>query len=299
MQYDRGTLGVVRRKTTCALCHTRPSSNAGEHVAPQWFTKMFSVSDGPYTVSINGKPVLKNDQTTPRTYGNFGAYKLACCVDCNGSLNRRFETDATRTAIKSLFDDRGGGVWSREEHRAAALWLLKTWLLLAHEKTEVYPKEMSTPQWTHVPALYRWMTHGAEPPRDLSLWIYRHNDVIETDPLHLPLPALVSSRRTYRVQVNVMSVKKIGIVLLHHPGWRVDLPRQVQNKMRRLWPCGRATQLDLDDLPSQKLWPISWYVGPRIQLMSGWDLRSIRRTLPPLGSAVLELPVPGIQAVSG
>jgi len=175
---------------TCALCRKRPASPKSEHILPQWFLDRFPPTKEPsYQVEINGQAVMKRDGRTPRRHNNLGAFKLPCCTDCNGVLSHRFETKKTRAVVQRLYDSDGLVTADARDARALGLWLVKTWLLLSHPDAQPNADFARTP-WVAPDALFAWTTGGGEPPKDLSMWVYRQG----TDAATAPHSMLAHSR---------------------------------------------------------------------------------------------------------
>jgi hypothetical protein len=117
---------VLRASTSCALCLSAPSTPVGEHVLPRALKKsLFPESKGPYTTTSAAGEITRKQ---------FDSVKLACCQPCNNTLEARFESRGRPVVERLLTEDAPG--LTDEETRQAALWLIKTWLLWLHPRTE-------------------------------------------------------------------------------------------------------------------------------------------------------------------
>lgn len=267
----------------CALCRKGHASTQGEHVLPKWFLKRFPASAGPYQVEIDGVAAVKRDGATPRAMNNFGAFKLPCCVACNSALSHRFEREPTQDIINRLYDGGGAVVADAAESRRLALWLVKTWLLLAHPRSWSSDPALSIPGWEAPPGLFAWMVSGEDPPPDLSMWIYRQGSHRQSNPRGMSLPVLISGTRRHPVQQNGLSIQTVGTSLVHHPGRRIEQPLEAAGLAVRVWPLRVGATLDTTNLPPVGLHPVNWSVGPDLTLRHGCTLAQSRTSLPALG----------------
>lgn len=258
---------------TCALCRIRPSSPTGEHVWPTWLLALFPESEGPYTRYVNGWPETKRDGATARTQTSTERVKLPCCTECNAILDDRFERVA-KPIVRRLMITDGHLTLSAEEAFTLGLWLLKTWLLLAHPAARSSDPGRSPRRWNlaMVPDdIYGWTVTGEDPPSGLSVWAVRE---IQTDsgrhipPRRLPLPTVVADGRTVSFQVFRCAIRFLDVTLVYHPGWEIAHPLETEGRAARLWPNDGA-MVSFATLPAVAVRDTVWIEGPTLTFAPG------------------------------
>ncbi|MDD7966113.1 hypothetical protein [Actinomycetospora lemnae] len=237
----------------CALCAHRPSSRRGEHVLPTWLIDArFPASDRPFTSGPTGQAI--------RSYDHFQRVMLPCCRECNSVLEHRFETPA-HEAIERLLD--GHEVPPGPDADLVRRWLLKTWLLLAHPRAEYKDSVLqgAVLRWRHAPWVFGWMVQGTEPPEGLSAWAFRY-----VTPYEKPeQPELVDLATGWRdgtfvePEVFELALQTLNVVVVHHPGLRLELAAERRGELVRLWPAPRGTAIT--GLPTHHARPVLWRVG--------------------------------------
>lgn len=266
----------------CVLCRVRPSSREGEHVWTEWFLSMFPGSEGPYTRLINGEAERTRDGVTVRKHSATERVKVPCCTICNGKLDKRFEKLA-KPIVRVLFESDGAVTLTRLEAKTLGLWLLKTWLLLAHPRAESSMPGQSPQRWylSQVPDdLYAWMITGGEPPPGLSLWAAREDPSLTPpdEPRRLPLPTVVADGQTMRFQAFRCSVRFLDVTLVYQPGWEIAHPLESEGRAVRLWPSA-GSPVDFRSLPPVAVRDTVWVEGPTLHFVSGYYGRA---ELPPI-----------------
>ena len=280
----------------CVLCNLRPSSPTGEHVWPDWFLDLFPESDGPYSRLISGQPEVKRDGSTVRTQTSAERVKLPCCIECNGTMNRRFEQSA-KAIVREVIEVDGYLTLPTDEAETLGRWLVKTWLLLAHPAARSSMPEPSPQRWNlhEVPDdLYTWLISDEPPPLGLSLWIARE-DPDFPQPIEsrgLPLPVVKVGNRTTAFQAFRCSIRFLDITLAYHPGWEIAHPLESERRALRLWPPV-PTAMDLGSLPPVAVRDTVWVEGPTLEFAPG-SYGEI--TLPPIsaGGDLLFTGLPGL-----
>lgn len=265
----------MRRQFTnkiCILCQERPSSPSGEHVWTEWFLSEFPESDGPYRRYINGEPERKRDGVTIRTHSSAERVKVPCCTDCNAILQRRFE-NAAKPIVRRTMKANGAVMLSSAEATVFGLWLVKTWLLLAHPVARRSLPGPSPRTWKleETPDdRYSWMITELSPPAGLSLWLaVEEGDLPGPDePRHLPLPTVVADGRTTRFQAFRCSIRSLDVSLAYHPGWDIAHPMEGEGRAVRLWPP-RHVPVDLGSLPRVASRDTAWVDGPTLHFAPG------------------------------
>jgi hypothetical protein len=239
---------------------------------------LFPLRDGPYTTTSSLGAV-----TTPQ----FDAVKLACGIACNGRLNRRFEDLRAAPALRLLSQEEPA--LNREESRLAVLWMLKTWLLLVHPRTEFRRGTPEPSAWSGAPSsVWDWLVSGQEPPPGLSAWAFRHvqnaADQGKPGPPRLELPTVVT--RGVRIEFSHvdLTLKLVNFTLIYHPGWPIHHPGEASGDVLRVWPFSEGAEIK--QLPRSRHRPITWLKGRSLQFRDG----TYDGTLPPL--------TPGVEAES-
>ena len=295
-----GQTGTVPRQfdgQRCALCSSRPSSPTGEHVWPRWYLESFPDSEGPYTRLVDGRAETKRDEVTVRTQSSVERVKLPCCVECNGILEVRFERPA-KSVVRRLMATDGHTTLNAGEADALGLWLLKTWLLLAHPAARSSTPGRSPQRWdlSLVPTdIYDWTVNDRPAPTGFSVWTAR--EVQEsggtTPGRRIPLPRVVADGQTVAFQVFRCAVRFLDVTLVYHPGWLIAHPLELEGRAERLWPTsGRA--INFDALPPVASRDTVWMEGPTLTFAPGAfgsnDLRPLGSdwdpTFPPLPGVV-------------
>ncbi|MFI7680077.1 hypothetical protein [Actinophytocola sp. NPDC049390] len=281
--------------TICVFGCQRPSSPKGEHVWPYWVLEMFTDSDGPCRVEINGQPVLKRDGRV-RQYTSITKVRMPCCEECNRELNRRFEQHP-RLVIQKMLDADGGVVLGSEEAELFGLWWLKTMLLLSHPDTKETAVGVNPNRWdlAEVPDdLYSWMVTGEPPPSGLSVWFSRQSTAgcrEESKPVEICLPTVIADGRRATFMARQAGLKFCAATLVYHPGWPIEYPPEASSGAAvRIWPPSE-TNLDLTSLRELDRWPVRWVPGPVLNFMDG-AYGSV--SLPPLQNLLRVETVPGV-----
>lgn len=254
----------MRAQQWCALCASAPSTPAGEHVLPRSLIRAcFPLKRGPYkTTSAEG---VRHRQ-------QFDSVKLPCCSTCNTELARRFENPGAEPARRLLSMERPALTPDETQH--AALWLLKTWLLLAHPRSEFQSATpRPEPPWSSAPAeVFSWLINGQSPPAGLSMWAFLHDQEQSTSRQDrsapwMALPTVVVDGVTTRFQVLDLTIALVNVTLVFHPGWPIaHVPASV-GKVRQLWPLATGTELEC--LPMLFHRPLRWRVGPELRFRPG------------------------------
>jgi len=178
--HGRMSRKAERAKETCGLCNSNLSSPGGEHVLTRALTReFFPKSKGSYTTTSRNGVVVRP---------HFDSVILACCPGCNDILEKRFETPGGKAARRLLSEPEPKLTPSETVH--AVLWILKTWLLLAHPRTEFQTVPPVSPRAQGLPELYSWLISDQLPPAGLSAWAFRHRQ--DSDSLIVGVLAHVS-----------------------------------------------------------------------------------------------------------
>jgi hypothetical protein len=268
--------GDLRALTPCAMCESALSTRTGEHVLPRnLLRKRFPLALGPYTT------------TSPRgitTDEKFDAVKLACCRACNDRLNERFEDLTAEPVMRLLTQDEPS--LDAAQTRLAALWFLKTWSLLSHPRSEYQPSTPApTVRWHGVPqSVWSWTVQDEDPPAGLSAWAFRHRqegDGSESSPTaRLELPRVVADDMDQQFYVHDLTLERINVSVVWHPGWPIEHPAAAAGEAMRLWPL--AAGATIDRLPELHQRPIRWATGPVLRFLPD----TYDGTLPPLTPGV-------------
>jgi len=256
----------------CVLCGFRPSSPTGEHAWTKWFLSLFPESEGPYTRYINGEPEKKRDGSSIRTQTSAERVKLPCCVECNGIMERRFEPLA-KAILRRVMDEEGLLTLDAGEARVLGLWLVKTWLLLAHPAARGSMPGQSPRRWDlrQIPDdIYTWIVTGTEPPPGFSLWVARadHEHPSRVESRRIPVPIVVADGRTTAFQVFRCGVRFLDVTLAYHPGWEIAHPLEIERRALRLWPFDRSP-VNLGSLPAVPTRDTVWIDGPTLEFAPG------------------------------
>lgn len=284
----------------CVLCGTRPSSRTGEHVWTEWFFEVFPVSEGRYTTSIGGRPVLRRDGQ-PRQQVSISRVKLPMCVQCNGVLNQRFEEPAKEIVRRVMASD-GQAKLTGPEAMQCALWFLKTWLLLAHPAAVSSEPAVTREGWEGAPEdLWSWTVDGSPPPDGLSLWVHRPTAEpdAQDEPQHVMLPTVVADGTTTAFRVHEQGVRAadsfLQLTVVFHPGWAIDHPLEAAGRALRLWPRSADDPIDFAALPAVAPNELRWRRGLRVIFAPGTYEDA---GLPALSSSQLDLAgLPGVTGV--
>ena len=183
----------------CALCGLRGSTRDGEHVLPKWFLNRYlPVADGHYTTEVNGVAVLNRADNLKKH--SWPEVRVPACEPCNTALRNRFEIGDTQAAAQKFFDTPAAPL-SAAEAESAGVWLLKTWVLLAHPDA-VFANGQSPDRWSRVPDVWGWTADGSPPPPQLSLWVTRQQiDIEATERLDVPYNGQARGRGIYERHV--------------------------------------------------------------------------------------------------
>ncbi len=234
--------------------------------------KLFPVSDGPYTTTVAG---------STRVTQQFDSIKLQCCGECNDTLARRFENPG-QAAAHRLFSQEAPAL-SAPEAQAAALWVLKTWLLMAHPDARY---QLGTPRpqpWDAAPeGTWSWLVDSRPPPDGLSVWAFRYlQDARAASADSLTLPTVAADGRTVRFRALDLTLSLTNVVLVLHPGWSLDHPAEATGEVVRLWP---RDPLPLPALPARGSRPVRFADGPELRFGPGMfrpPLPALRAGTPP------------------
>ena len=258
---------ALRASTICAFCLEAPSTPTGEHVLPRGLTKkLFPESKGPYTTSSTAGEITRKQ---------FDSVKLACCQPCNNTLEARFESQG-QSVIGRLLTEEVPDL-TEGETRRVALWLLKTWLLWLHPRTEFkdsFPRPTPTPQ-PPPQLLYSWLVNGESPPEGLSLWAFRHDQSgsmshpVESAP-RLELP-IVDTGTTQVPFVHLdLTLAFVNVVLIFHPDWPIAYLPALEGRVVQLWPLPEG--LAIHSLPKLEHRPLKLGPMPRVTFLPGYGL---------------------------
>jgi hypothetical protein len=258
---------ALRASTLCALCLSAPSTPTGEHVLPRWLMRrLFPKSEGPYTTSSSAGEVSRQQ---------FDSVKLACCETCNNKLEVNFESPGI-SPVRRLLTENIPDLTAAET-RLAALWLIKTWLLWLHPRTE-FPDSLPRPTPAPEPSpqyLYTWLVEGASPPNGLSLWAFRHDQSSgspepegSTPRLELPLVNTQAGQIPF-VHLD-LTLASLNVVLIYHPGWPIAYLPALEARVAQLWPLPEGTAIR--SLPELNHRPIKLGPMPRLTFLPGYGL---------------------------
>jgi hypothetical protein len=276
---DDGRVAGQFDGVACVFC-SAPSSKNGEHVLPSWLLDMFSAEDGPYTTWKGEDPIRRRDDEI-RTHTSMPRAKLPMCVAHNAELARRFEGPA-KPIVRHIFRTEGRMPVSSPDAAVLGLWLLKTWLLLAHPSAR-YSDGIEPLRWDGADlSLWNWMAVGEEPPQGFSLWVSRRADS-EGDAEHprvIRLPTIVLADREIVFRVKEAGIRWLNAALVFHSGWEISYPPETEHRALRLWPPGAAAgDADLSKLPAVLAHDTVWRAGPRLYFARG---KYERGHLPPI-----------------
>lgn len=229
---------------------------------------MFPSSKGPYTWHVNGRPVMKRDGS-PRSHSALSRVKVPACRECNGILATRFELPA-KPLIRRLFEADGHADFDGAEAHTVALWLLKTWLLLAHPAAIDSAPGVAPEGWGDVhDDLWTWVVKDQPPPEGLSLWARRRPLIRPSGPLrHIPLPTIAANGRETRFACKRAGVGFVDISLVYHPGWPIEHPLERDGHVLRLWPRDPDMPTRFSSLADTGE-DIAWLKGPRLHFFDG------------------------------
>lgn len=262
----RTTTQKERSRRPCALCGLAPSSPDGEHVLPRWLLRALLPPEcGPYRTAWAG---LSADEPAINTSPTFPRAKLACCEKYNAELNRRFENPGAGPARRLFETDRPA--FTSKESQDLTLWILKTWLLLAHPQTEFKPGLPRPRPWnTAPPEVFAWLVNGQAPQAGLSAWAFRHDrNHGEQSPGSTPrlqLPTVVADGIKVTFLSLDLTLKLVNVALVFHPGWRIAHPDVPTGRVVTLWPGGKGAALP--PLPSLGHQPLAWVDGPELHFL--------------------------------
>lgn len=260
---SRRTSQDARAREWCALCSSARSTPRGEHVLPQSLTRaLFPPERGPYTTT-SAEGVMRRQQ--------FDSIKLPCCSSCNGELAHRFENPGAEPGRRLLSMEQPA--LTPDETRRAACWVLKTWLLLAHPRSEFQPATPRTQPWSRAPAeLFSWLINGQSPPTDLTMWAFRHDQARSTDQQDravpwMALPTVVADGVTTKFLVLDLTVALVNVTLVFHPGWPIAHVPASAGEVIQLWPLAAGSHIAR--LPVLSYRPLRWRPGPELRFHPG------------------------------
>lgn len=251
---------AAREQQPCALCGVRQSSGTGEHVIPRWARRLlFPQASGPFTITVNGEA---------RRRQQVDSIILPCCLRCNQSMAQRFENPAKALTTRVLGDVLPG--LTASEVTLVALWLVKTWLLLSHPRTEFKDVPGVTPWTLAPPRVFEWLISGTDPPAGLSLWAHRVDESapgLSAGPrLRVQLPTVVTDSGAHiRFLATKLRLSTLVVTLAYHPGWPIDLSADDVTP-RLLWPSDGG---GLAALPLLEGAEVSFVEGPEITFLEG------------------------------
>jgi hypothetical protein len=286
---------------SCIFC-PKPSSRGGEHVWTEWFLKMFPLTDGPYTTLEDGEPI-QDRNGNPRTQTSIRRVKVPMCNGdgepgggCNGELNRRFEEPA-KLLVRKLMASDGDIVFDGQQATIVGLWLLKTWLLLAHPLAEDSQVDIPALRWTSATDdLWSWMVASRPPPEGLSVWANKRsappND--QTPTRRVPLPTVIADGREIEFLSSRAGVRFLDVGVVYHPGWEIDHPLEREGRALRLWPRDSDQPADFARLPPVDTNDTNWLSGPRLHFYPGTFASS---NLPPLSASLTPMQLMDLPAV--
>jgi hypothetical protein len=253
----------ARARECCALCASAPSTPTGEDVLPRSLMRaLFPPERGPYTTT-SAEGVRCRQQ--------FDSVKLPCCLACNAELNRRFENPGAEPGRRLLSMEQPA--LTPDETLRGVLWVLKTWLLLAHPRAEFQSATPRPRAWSSTPAeVFSWLINGQSPPAGLSMWAFRHDQKRSTSQQDssapwMAVPTVVADGVTTRFQVLDLTVALVNVTLVFHPSWPIaHVPASV-GEVSQLWPLAADTGLAC--LPVLSHRPLRWRVGPELRFFPG------------------------------
>ncbi len=288
----------------CIFCPTQSSRN-GEHVWPQWFLRTLTSGDGQFTTWVDQEPI-RDREDRPRTQTSLHRVKVPMCdgaggrsCGCNGDLNRRFE-EPTKPLIRQLITNDGNATFNGQQATVVALWLLKTWLLLAHPSAEDSRNNIPALQslrWTAAPDnVWRWMVTDALPPPGLSMWCHKRSALPtdQTATRQVPLPTIVVDDREVEFRSIRASISFLDVSVVYHPDWAIDHPLEREGRALRLWPRDSDQPADFTSLRPVDTRDMNWFKGPRLVFLPGSFPSS---DLPPLSDSLNGLMRPPVQAL--
>ncbi|MDQ3763943.1 MAG: hypothetical protein M3460_20750 [Actinomycetota bacterium] len=201
----------------------------------------------------------------------FDSVKLPCCLACNAELARRFENSGAEPGRRLLSMERPA--LTPDETLRAALWVLKTWLLLAHPRSEFQSATPRPRPWSSAPVeMFSWQINGQSPPAGLSMWAFLHDQERSTSQQDrstpwIALPTVVADGVTTKFQVLDLTIALVNVTLIFHPGWPIaHVPASV-GEVSQLWPLAAGT--GLARLPVLSHRPLRWRVGPELHFRPG------------------------------
>lgn len=255
----------------CRLCGAPGDSR--EDVRPKWLNRrLFPGEDGPFYTWVNGEPVTKRDGTE-RPIPHLSPVLLWVCAKCNGALAARFEAPGQRDPVERLLTSECEPRLSATEAKTVGLWFLKTLLLWAHPDVHEDDPTLDAraERWPIDLDLWRWAAEGSEPPPDLSIWLSRVDaslDVSANEQREAHLPRVVTERGEVEVRMIERGIRSFNVVLVHHPGWRIEHPLEAEGVVARLWPpLDRA--IDVASLPALGSRAVKWVRGFELGMSEG------------------------------
>jgi hypothetical protein len=254
-------------------------------VLPRWLLATFGEDEGPFVTWRGKEPVLTRDGAV-RPNSSLPGVKLPMCRRHNGALAGRFES-SIHSFRDRLFLDGGGGQFDSDQAATFGLWLVKTWLLLAHPRAE-HVDDIERPHgWAGAPEeIWSWMVTGDEPPGGLSVWASRRDDIVEPCATSrvMQLPTVIDGPVRTQFRVKETGIRGLDVVLVYHPAWRIDHPLELEGRAIRMWPRAVGSgAVDFGSLPPVARRDTVWHEGPTLTFEPG---RSKNPDLPPLAADI-------------
>ncbi len=162
--------------------------------------------------------------------------------------------------------------------RIFGLWILKTWLGLAHPGGHVPVGALCGERWdlaVTASDLYGWMVDSLTPPGGLSVRLARQGKTVPGDePRRIPLPTVVDGGKAVKFQAlrhgfDFGNAGFFDVSLVYHPGWEIDHPHESEGRAVRLWPQADASTVDLGALQPIGHDDVHWLRGPTIHCEPG------------------------------
>lgn len=176
---------------------------------------------------------------------------------------QRTSRPARRTSCGGGSGAEGALRLSAADARLVTRWLLKTLILEMHPRTRldhpVLDASAAPSRWSDpLPqSHYDWMIAAGggqlpDPPRDLSLWVYRREAGPGTGhrPPGIYVPTVTEEGgQPVKFRYHQAGWYGIGFDLVYHPGWPITHPLEVDQRAAQLWPVDAPLPLDLGTLP--------------------------------------------------
>lgn len=205
------------------------------------------------------------------------------CPPCNAILNTRFELPA-RPILRQVLTQGWSVGFTTAEWRTVGLWYAKILLMLGHPEAAYSNDTISAGivvRWATGSPDISWLFKGADPPGDLSLWVFNAS-LTPAQPSHgVVVPRVVHTPGADPVTFHFIKVVDVNgpcLTLLSHPGWPVKHPLVDQGQA---WELLRdpPSSGNLSLLPQLSDDVIAWHAYD-MTLASGFRLGA--GLLPPL-----------------